>query len=44
MTVVVIMLVVLWFDVVISAKNEQYLRGFELALMSFCIYLCAVNL
>lgn len=32
MIVVVIMLVALWFDAAIFVNNEQYLRGFELAL------------
>lgn len=38
MTVVVIMLVVLWFDAVIYANNEQCLRGFELALNWFLCF------
>lgn len=44
MIVVVIMLVVLWFDAAIFVNNERYLRGFELALNGFYVFLCTVNL
>lgn len=43
MIIVVIMLVVLWFDAAIIANNEQYLCGFELALNEFMCYLCTEN-
>ena len=43
MIVVVIMLVVLWFDAAIFVNNEQYLRGFELALNEFMCLLCTEN-
>lgn len=44
MIVVVIMLVALWFDAAIFASNEQYLRGFELALGGLYVFLCTENL
>lgn len=44
MTVVVIMLVARMFVVAIFANNEQYLRGFVLALNEFICFLYAENL
>mgnify|MGYP007132325715 CR=1 FL=1 len=43
MIVVVIMLVVLWFDAAIFVNNGQFLRGFELALDEFVCFLCTGN-
>ena len=43
MTVVAIMLVVRVFDVVICANNDQYLRGFVLALNELVCYFCTEN-
>lgn len=39
----VIMLVVRVFDAAICVKNEQHLRGFELALNEFLCNLCTVT-
>lgn len=44
MTVVVIMSVVRMFVVAICVNNEQYLRGFVLALNESMRFLCAENL
>lgn len=44
MTVVVIMSVVRMFVVGICVNNEQYLRGFVLALNESICFLCADNL
>lgn len=44
MIVVVIMLVARVFVVAIFANNEQYLRGFVLALNELICFLCAENL
>lgn len=44
MTVVVIMSVVRMFVVAICVNNEQYLRGFVLALNESICFLCTENL
>jgi len=44
MTVVVIMSVVRVFVVAICVNNEQYLRGFVLALNESICFLCTENL